>query len=1113
MARLMRQYKEDSNDNDTSTWQRASTLSSKKSLLTSEIVEKRGAQLTYALHPELFYEVSRVVSELQIFLERTSAMIPERTSYFKVDPRDTFLGILKESLDHGQIHAAWMGLSRQMALAQENLSKYEIQYRGPIEGGDSVVPASPISTDVGIYEAIEGEEDRDFRMRYIYENVPHHQDQIRSPRKLRDGSAWSSIIPLPGNIQDSTTSTLPTIPEQEYISDSPEVIASRRDKGKRRITDEFTSPPTSPKVLNVGYGTPFKYSSQFFVRPGIPLPTSETLSQKSVLLGLGLPQTPAFENISGEQQRALQLRASNPFEGRDIPPHMNTSHQTHTQANIGTPGPSNTNWYRQAEEIRSERGSSTERRSPVRRGNRGNQPDGDPDDDDPDGDSNSPPRRDPPNRDTPYRNNSSNPSGGGGGGGNPGGGGGRDGPNGGGYQYNVPQGHIPYGNLVATIRNELKQDQLPIWDGNKDTAIEYFWKIQQLAALEGDIPVALGFWLWKSLKENSKIWMWFTTLPFSEQAKMRTHYLHYLKGIKDNYLGRSWQISMNRKYENQSFRQEGFKRESPPAFIIRRIMYTRMLVASDDGGPTEVYLVMQKAPISWGPILNLETIRSTSLLYSRATDHELALVHAAKYESSNVVTSDNLLYTLRRLGIQVDRNRPFDRSAKLVTSKDSKSDREEEVIHESFLNQLSQDECTQEINSDPEVLKEAFQVLKKRQRPPPKGGYPYSKNDHVTTKMGRLPPSPCKVCGSANHWDKECPDWAIYEAKQQKSAYRVELEEDLDLESYYSSVYSVLVTERLMLENNQVKDSEQSDFEKAVLENESELRSKERKSNETETPWKRQTVFMEEVADEFWEELNALKKSERHLLYQEGDEDDETLKKEALATHREDCSTSDTSCNHPQSTSEWNDSMQDDPAFPSDRPDEAKDPPQVSSPLPPPSKECHFRMPKRRSRPEGASAVGVSVLSTRGFVGSLKNAETDLRLDSCADITLISYEFYESLVIKPSIKQGMRLQLWQLTDKDSKLKGFVRIPIFMVTETGDVLETEAEAYVVPNMTVPILLGEDYQQSYEISVTRNVELGTHIGFGQHNHRIRAVPVERTTDFGRLRQSAHMVIQFV
>jgi len=207
--------------------------------------------------------------------------------------------------------------------------------------------------------------------------------------------------------------------------------------------------------------------------------------------------------------------------------------------------PSDNHQLPQTFKTHSEGGSSSGRWYSERRYHRGNQLDGDPDDDD-DGDSNDPPwcSGNPPSRDPPHRNRPSVPNGGGGGGGNPGGGGGGD-PNRGGNQSNTPQSNIPYGNLIATIRTKLKQEQLPVWDGNKDTAIEYFWKVQQLAALEGDIPVALGFWLWKSLKENSRIWMWFMTLPFSDQAKMRTHYLHYLKGIKDNYLGRSWQISMN----------------------------------------------------------------------------------------------------------------------------------------------------------------------------------------------------------------------------------------------------------------------------------------------------------------------------------------------------------------------------------------------------------------------------------------------------------------------------------------------------------------------------------------------------------------------------------------
>jgi hypothetical protein len=60
------------------------------------------------------------------------------------------------------------------------------------------------------------------------------------------------------------------------------------------------------------------------------------------------------------------------------------------------------------------------------------------------------------------------------------------------------------------------------------------------------------------------------------------------------------------------------------------------------------------------------------------------------------------------------------------------------------------------------TVKNVYQTLARRQCPPPKGGYAFKKNDHVSTKMGREPPSPCKVCGSSKHWDKECPDWNVY---------------------------------------------------------------------------------------------------------------------------------------------------------------------------------------------------------------------------------------------------------------------------------------------------------------------------------------------------------------
>ena len=297
---------------------------------------------------------------------------------------------------------------------------------------------------------------------------------------------------------------------------------------------------------------------------------------------------------------------------------------------------------------------------------------------------------------------------------------------------------------------------------------------------------------------------------------------------------------------------------------------------------------------------------------------------------------------MKHLGISIDRNRPFNRLAKLASFKEAKDD--SEVIHEAFLGQLSREDCEQGISSSPDVIKEAFQVLQKRQCPPPKGGYPYSKNDHVTTKLGRLPPSPCKVCGSKNHWDKECPDHDVYQAKQQKSAYCVELIEDEDLENYYSSVYSVLITNRLAREYKSPEDAEK-DFEEAVLQ------IRECKSN-----------------------------NPTGLLYQDGDKDDLEQRKEAyMASKAKIPKFGDVN-----SEESFNSSQREPPPSTSncspldgDRPAEVKDPPIIILD-PPPLKEKSIRIPRVRSKPEGMSAVGVSVLSTRGYVGSLENGETDL---------------------------------------------------------------------------------------------------------------------------------------
>lgn len=84
-------------------------------------------------------------------------------------------------------------------------------------------------------------------------------------------------------------------------------------------------------------------------------------------------------------------------------------------------------------------------------------------------------------------------------------------------------------------------------------------------------------------------------------------------------------------------------------------------------------------------------------------------------------------------------------------------------------------------------------------------------------------------------------------------------------------------------------------------------------------------------------------------------------------------------------------------------------------------------------------------------------------------MSLISQEFLDSFKVKPVIKQGLKMKLWQLTSKNEVLAGYVSVPVYIQAQDGTMLEMEVEAYVVPGMSVDILLGEDYQQCHEIAV--------------------------------------------
>jgi hypothetical protein len=270
--------------------------------------------------------------------------------------------------------------------------------------------------------------------------------------------------------------------------------------------------------------------------------------------------------------------------------------------------------------------------------------------------------------------------------------------------------------------------------------------------------------------------------------------LVYLQVLKDSYLGKKWRLKMNLLFEQQSFRQAGHEHETAQTFLGRRIRYARLLTNTDNGGEDEIFVVMSKAPIVWSTILVLENIKSVEELYERVNEHEDELDEAVNRGSRDVLTLSNLSSALRRLGYSNpppnSNSSPRNRRANFT-----EADEETEVAGEEVAETAPAEELERAPSSDGELtLRSVYQTLARRQRPPPKGGYPYPKNDHVNTKMGKPPPSPCKVCGSAKHWDRECPDWAVYLEKSKRGLLAATSSEVRDeTELLYHSAYIVLM--------------------------------------------------------------------------------------------------------------------------------------------------------------------------------------------------------------------------------------------------------------------------------------------------------------------------------
>ncbi|KAI5894554.1 uncharacterized protein SCHCODRAFT_02686158 [Schizophyllum commune H4-8] len=589
---------------------------------------------------------------------------------------------------------------------------------------------------------------------------------------------------------------------------------------------------------------------------------------------------------------------------------------------------------------------------------------------------------------------------------------------------------------IPGINPVIKPESLPSWDGNRNTAMVYFWNIVELARQGGRMPQALA-----------------------RKDYMREGHSNYISSIRRHYLGPAWMSALSSDFRMQHFRDPKNPRESPQDFIHRRIMYCRSLGYATEDSRHEAKLIMDVAPKGWKLMLNFTSVKSTDELQARVIEHSEDLV---------------LAYTRdKRLETAAERppSRPSWR-ASAGAAKDVAHAYDVETMEEESEELPVSGEGAEPEGLQRDLFAVAYAVAAKRAAA--NTSYSFPARDDVLSKGKKPPPGPCFACGSLKHWNKDCPHWNEFEKRRRETGLLVESAADLA----YDTAYVLAVEQGFDRASRTLAGGEQG-------------RSKTQEETEGGDIGEREEVLLmgvspfvskiEEIADDYWHRGECLPVESVYYLESiwEGDGDAEGLEGRGVKEEI------NLAC--------------------------AEEPPPLDEALAAlkPYDPGKIRLVPRRGAlrlPDG----NTSVLSVRGRVGSSRDVEVDLRIDSGASVTLVSLGHYHKLISPPPIRTEEGSRLMQLTKRDAPVKGKVRLSFQIFCNDGTTLEMDCEVQIVEGMTVPVLLGEDFQQAYELSVRRALELdgtsSTTIEFGgAPEHPISATPVRRSPDYDRVAKS--------
>jgi len=417
-------------------------------------------------------------------------------------------------------------------------------------------------------------------------------------------------------------------------------------------------------------------------------------------------------------------------------------------------------------------------------------------------------------------------------------------------------------------------------------------------------------------------------------------------------------------------------------------------------GPAVMHHLMNKQPILWGSILNTTSCPSI-----------VQLIKLAKAMESNLIAQ---YYN----GLQVMKAK----SAHMVgVISPEKSD-------------LSEGEA------GPSNLKEAHIIAKggcKKHTDWTKGrtiaGYCYNQDDSVVSKVA--PPGPCFICLSPKHFFRDCPHNMRFFRKSAHSAELIINQDklvEMDLE-YYNLVsaanetsdnYVLSKSESLLTHNNDLKPRDQRNRNERRREMFEMWSKKKGKQKAEEVPkenralchqklkLKKACVFTTSLHPE--DDPRDIAKTQDKNLFSDEEENNDSFKPlPSSSAHQAE--------SHKVTMAKELDP--DAPPLNWAKNEETVEEAEVLDWTP---NDSEVTMAIRKEmKPEGLGSLGCQVLHFKGHVQSIGRGEVKPRLDSSADITLMSKEFWNKIGTLMKPKEGIQMKLYHLTGHATVL-GYVK---------------------------------------------------------------------------------------